>query len=126
MDPIPAEVELAFLRSGHRKRSVMMLSSLGEASPGQLARSLGLPCTRQRWIMEGDGRYYSKDLAPVQLGLATLIEAPRRRKYVITPLGRKMARRFTAREARRARRAAAIKRSDEAHRNGEPTPVEEG
>lgn len=123
MDPIPSAVEISFNRCDTRRRATMMLSSLGEATPTQLGKAIGVAHTRLRWIMEGHEPEYAVDLAPVTLGLAAIRIDGKRRVYVITNQGRKVSRRFAARISRRSRRAAAVRASDEAFRAALPEPA---
>ncbi len=61
-NPIGSEVERSLARSRHRMRVVVMLSSVGEAHPGHLARLCGLSANRLKWIMEGHWPQYAPEL----------------------------------------------------------------
>lgn len=75
-----------------------MLSSLGEAYPGQLEAACGVSVTRVRWVMEGHLPQYSPALSLVALGLARVVESPGGRVYAIAPAGRRKARSLTRRQ----------------------------
>src|SRR5438067_9520926 len=78
---IGSEVERSVARSRHRMRVLVMLSSVGEAHPGQLARLCGLSTTRIKWIMGGHWPQYSPELSLISLNLADLVHTPHGRVY---------------------------------------------
>lgn len=106
MEPIANETWKSFMRSYYRPRLLMLLSSLGEAYVGQLARALRIPPRRVAALLEGAPEQgYSVDLSLVRLGLA--VRRPtvgRGRAYEITTKGRRKARSMAAGVARRATR----------------------
>lgn len=99
--PVGAEAERAFRRCPARARAVIMLSSLTEAYPRQLAQAIHVDASRLRAIMEGSPPHYSVPRSPVALGLATILPTSHGQKYVITEKGRRKARMLTARAQRR-------------------------
>lgn len=107
MEPIANETWKSFMRSYYRPRLLMLLSSLGEAYVGQLARMLRIPPNRVLALLEGDpAQGYSVDLALVSLGLAAAkATVGRGRAYEITTKGRRKARSMAAGVARRTARA---------------------
>ena len=105
MHPTGAESELSVQRSRVRRRVLLMLSSLSEAYPSQLARACGLTPTRLAWVLHGRAPYYRPELSLFALGLARERRTPTGRVYEITTKGRKKARSLTAR-VRRKRSAA--------------------
>ena len=103
--PIANETWRSFIRSRYRKRLLLLLSSLGEAYVGQLARGLGISHARVLALLEGDPEAgYARELALVELGLAQPRRTPakRGRAYEITTKGRRKARSVAAARARRA------------------------
>jgi len=111
MEPIANETWRSFMRSYYRSRLLLLLSSLGEAYVGQLARMLRIPHGRVVALLEGDpDQGYSVGLALVPLGLARRKDTlARGRAYEITTKGRRKARSVTSSVARRApQRAPAV------------------
>ena len=107
MDPFGCDVRLSLARSSGRRRALIMLCSLGQAYPRQLARFAHVPSERIRGILEGAPPKYSGTLSLVRLGLAAVIDDRRGHYYVITNRGRRYARRLTARgRGRRGKRRA--------------------
>jgi len=107
MEPIPNETWRSCIRSGHRKRALLIFSSLGEAYVGQIARILGIPHSRVMAVLYGDPPAYSPELGLVTLGL---VEERRTvkggRAFAITSKGRRKARSIVAGKARRGARDA--------------------
>ncbi|HET6403844.1 MAG TPA: archaellum operon transcriptional activator EarA family protein [Candidatus Thermoplasmatota archaeon] len=101
--PVAAH-ERSVVRSSLRDRTLILLSSLSEAYPNQLAKALGTHVGRLRSVMQGDpADGYSRELALVPLGLVEERETRLGRLYAITEKGRRKARQLTSRRARRAR-----------------------
>lgn len=96
MEPIANETWKSFVRSPRRKRLLILLSSLGEAYLGQLARLLGAPPHRVKALLHGRPPSYSEDLSLVELGLARERWTAQGRAYEITPKGRRKARSLAA------------------------------
>ena len=94
--PIGSEVERSLARSRVRRKALILLSSLGEAHPGHLARACGVSVNRLKWIMEGHWPEYAPDLTLVALDLATLVLTPHGRVYRVTERGRRKARSVTS------------------------------
>lgn len=101
-----AETEMCVLRSRLRRNALIMLCSLSEAYPRQLARAIGVDSTRLKWIMYGRPPFYDPDLSLVPLGLAEEVRTDVGRKFVITEKGRRKARQLTSRWTRRRGRNA--------------------
>lgn len=97
----PAAYERSTVRSDLRLRALIMLASLGEAFPNQLARALGIPIVRLNAVMFGDPPDYSVLLALLPLGLVEVRDTPHGKVFAITERGRKKARQLTSRWARR-------------------------
>lgn len=113
MGPIPHETWRSFLRSPPRKRLLLLITSLGEAYLGQLARILQMKPNRILALMYGAPPSYSKELGVHTLGLIEEISTLRGgRAWRPTSLGRRKARSVAAASARRAE-------SNAARRNGE-------
>lgn len=108
MEPIANETWKSFMRSYYRPRLLLLLSSLGEAYVGQLARMLRIPPRRVLALLEGDpAQGYSVELALVTLGLAASKPTTGRgRAYGITTKGQRKARSMSASVARRTQRRA--------------------
>lgn len=98
-----AAFERSIVRSRLRGRALMMLSSLSEAFPRQLARAVGVDPSRLVALLEGNDEDYAISLSLVGLGLATIKETPHGRVYAITATGRRKARQIAARDVRRER-----------------------
>lgn len=101
MEPIANETWKSFRRSQHRRRALILLSSLGEAYVGQLARGLGIRPDRTKQLLVG-GKAYAHDLSLVGLGLARERLTSRGRAFEITAKGRRKARSMLASRQRRA------------------------
>lgn len=97
-----AAYERSIERSYLRLRVLLMLASLGEAFPRQLAKSCNIDCWRLDQVLFGGGDY-SVDLALVRLGLIEVVTSPHGKLYRITRAGARKARRLAARQARRDR-----------------------
>lgn len=91
-NPIGSEVERSLSRSRQRMRVLVMLSSVGEAHPGQLARLCSISINRLKWIMFGHHPAYAPELSLISLQLAELVFTPHGRVYRITERGRRKAR----------------------------------
>lgn len=96
MDPTGADAELAIRRSRVRMRTLLILSSLSEAYPNQLARACGISASRLYAIMHGRLPGYRPELGLVTLRLAQEILTPNGRIYAITARGRRKARSLTS------------------------------
>jgi predicted transcriptional regulator with HTH domain len=96
-----AAYERSIERSYLRLRVLLMLASLTEAFPRQLASACNIDCWRLNGILFGDGEDYSEDLALVRLGLVEEELTPLGRVYRITRPGARKARRMAARARRR-------------------------
>lgn len=103
MEPI-VDVRLSFERRRVRRRAVIMLASLGEATASQLARAAGIPRSRVRAVMEGRLPSISPERSPVGLGLASVRVSRDGRVYAISPRGMRHARRLTSRWQRLSRK----------------------
>lgn len=99
--PLSPAFELSVRRSRLRSRVLLMLCSLGEAYPSQLAVACGVDARRVRWALEGRLPAYSPALSLVGLGLAEVVApgARRGRVYRITGAGRRKARSLARRVA---------------------------
>lgn len=86
-------------------RSLILLSSLSEAYPNQLARGLNVSASRVRAVMHGRLPGYRPELSLIRLGLAQEILTPNGRVYAITNRGRRKARSLTSEKRRGANRA---------------------
>ena len=73
-------------------RVLVMLSSVGEAHPGQLARLCAISTNRLKWVVEGHFPEYAPELSLISLCLAELVATPHGRVYRITERGRRKAR----------------------------------
>lgn len=78
-------------------RVLIMLSSLGEAYPRQLAKAAGLDSTRLRWVLHGHAPHYKPELSLAALGLVRERATDAGRVYECTSKGRRKARSLTAR-----------------------------
>lgn len=106
----PAMWERSRVRSDLRDRALMMVASLGEAYPNQLAKALRIGTYRLHSVLHGRPRDgYSEPLALVRLGLVEIRQTPIGPAYGITARGLRKARQLTARRARRAWARASIK-----------------
>lgn len=105
-------VEESLVGSRHRRRVLLMLSSLTEAYTGQLAHACHLDRKIVRWIMRGRLPYYSVELSLVALGLAAEVRDHRGARWVITDYGRRIARKISARDLRKGRQAEAVRASN--------------
>lgn len=102
MEPISYEFERCIRKSKHRRNCLLMLSSLTEAYPAQLARATGIDRFLLEAIMRGALPRYSEELSLIAQGLAEERFNPRgERYYLITGRGRRKARSLAARYARR-------------------------
>lgn len=101
--PTAAAFERSIVRSRLRLRALVMLSSLTEAFPRQLARAVGVDSSRLRLLLHGNDIDYARSLSLIGLGLAEERVTPHGRVYAITTGGRRKARQISAREIRRAR-----------------------
>lgn len=118
-----SDAELSLHRSRNRQRVLLMLSSLSEARPRQLARAVGIDCQRLKWMMHGHLPEYSEALSLIGLGLVREErDANGGRRYVITERGRRKARSLTSRGARRAEWRAWRARRAEVPDRAVPTP----
>lgn len=115
--PIPFEFDVSLLRSPHRRRLLMALSSLGEASIGQLGRHTGLSWTRVKWLLYGHPPYYSVELSLVGAGMAIAIAGRRRRAVAITVRGRRKARSIASKWTREGLARAFVR--EQLRRDGE-------
>ena len=116
MGPIPNETWRSCIRCRHRRRALLMFSSMGEMYLGQAARMLGIQPHRVRALLYGDGKAYSHELALVTLGLVREKQTGRGRAWEITALGRRKARSLAAAEARKASAASWRKIAEKAER----------
>lgn len=101
MEPIPVVAARSTRRCRNRQRALLLLSSMGEAFPAQLADALGVSTWALHGLMHGRLPYYSVDLALVPAGLAVVRWGPGGRHYAITTRGRRKARSLAAGRARR-------------------------
>lgn len=97
MHPTGADSERSIRRSRVRMRVLIMLSSLGEAYPRQLAKATGLDSTRLQWALHGHAPQYKPELSLASLGLVRERMTPAGRVYECTSKGRRKARSLTAR-----------------------------
>src|SRR5688572_25482165 len=95
-----AAYERSLERSYLRLRVLLMLASLGEAFPRQLASACNIDAWRLNAVLFGDGEDYSRDLALVPLGLIEVVASPHGKLYRITRAGARKARRMAARARR--------------------------
>jgi predicted transcriptional regulator with HTH domain len=96
------DTERCLARSRLRRRAMILLSSLGEAYPRQLAKAVGIDCGRLKELMHGRPPRYSVEDALITAGLAVeRTDVFQRRYYAITSRGRRKARSLTKRSARR-------------------------
>lgn len=106
MEPIPASAEKSVRRSRVRKHVLILISSLGEAYLGQIARALRLPPGRVLWALHGHAPDYRPELSLIAVGLVEERVTEQGRVFVITSRGRRKARSLTSRIARAAERRA--------------------
>lgn len=106
--PIPFTFDQSLARSPNRRRVLMALSSLGEASVGQLSRHTGVSWTRVKWILFGHPPYYSKELSLVGVGMA-MVKPGRGLAVEITTRGRRKSRSVARRWARVAQARAVLR-----------------
>ena len=106
--PIPLEFDRSLNRARNRRRVLLSLSSLGEASVGQLARHTGIPWTRVKWILFGHPPSYSRELSLVGVGMAA-VKPGRGVGVEITSRGRRKARSVARRWARAAQLRVALR-----------------
>lgn len=111
VSPTAAEIELSFRRSQLRRRVLIMLCSLSEATPRALALAAGVDAGRLRQALHGKLPFYRPELSLVVLGLVEVVETANGRVLRITERGRRKARQLTARVARRAEVRAMRNRS---------------
>jgi predicted transcriptional regulator with HTH domain len=97
MHPTGAESERSVRRSRARMRVLILLSSLGEAYPRQLAKATGLDATRLKWILHGHLPQYKPELSLIPLGLVRERASGTGKVYECTNKGRRKARSLTAR-----------------------------
>lgn len=102
MDIQRVDLERSARSSRLRTRVVLVLAELGTAHAGELATTARISTETLREIMHGAPPRYSTELAPVTLGLATVVPHDRVHVYAITEAGREWARRgrHLARRAR--------------------------
>ena len=96
MQPIAHATTKSFIRTARRERTLLLISSLGEAYLGQIARGVGLTAWTVRGLLLGRPPYYSVELALVPLGLVEEIATTRGRAFRITNKGRRKARSIMA------------------------------
>lgn len=90
-------------RSTKREQVVVMLSSLGGSTRRAPAQACGVSTSRLAEILYGGTPSYSKERAPITLGLVDDITTDSGRSILrITERGRRKARQLTSRKVRRA------------------------
>ncbi len=102
MHVLGPDTERCLTRSRLRRRALIMLSSLGEAYPRQLAKAIGIDCGRLKDLMHGRPPRYSVEDALITVELAERkTDAHERHYYAITTRGRRKARSILKRGERR-------------------------
>lgn len=115
-EPLGADFHRMRRRSPRRLDALLMLSSMSEAYPRQLASAIEVDVSRLWQMVYGDGEDYAHEWSLHALGLVQIVEDEHRgRKLVITPRGRRKARQWAAALSR-----AALAR--EARRQANPAP----
>jgi predicted transcriptional regulator with HTH domain len=100
----PSDVARSFVRSRTRRRVLLALSSLSEASPSQLARAARVDERRLRWVVHGHLPEFSPGLSLGGLGLVVEgVSDAGFRVFRITAAGRRQAHGLRVRQARAVR-----------------------
>lgn len=102
VQPLGPDTERSVVRSRLRRRTLIMLSSLGQAYPRQLAQAVGIDCSRLKSVMAGRPPGYSREDALTTVGLAEArVDGTGRVYYAITSRGMRKARSLLKRADRR-------------------------
>ena len=103
------DIERSARSSRLRVRVLVALAELEVAHAGELATACRISTNTLRRLMHGAPPEYSIELAPLSLGLATVVAHPIVEAYAITDLGRAWVKggRHAARRAREATSALA-------------------